>query len=62
MYQFDKSFVWLDWEPNSRSPAHEAYALPIRPPTFSQKSILLIHTCITLISCLFIGGLHPGNI
>ena len=30
--QFHKMLVWLNWELNSRSPAHEARALPIRPP------------------------------
>ena len=31
-YQFDKSPLWLDREPISRSPAHETGALPIRRP------------------------------
>ena len=31
-YLFYKSLVWLDCEPNSQSPAHEACALPNRPP------------------------------
>ena len=29
--KFDKSLVWLDLEPNSQSPSHEARALPIQP-------------------------------
>ena len=31
-HQFYKSLVWLDWEPNSRSPTRDASALTIRPP------------------------------
>ena len=31
-YKFVKSLLWLDWEPNSKSPAHEVHALPIQPP------------------------------
>ena len=30
-YQFHKLLVWLDWGPNSQSPAYEACILPIQP-------------------------------
>ena len=31
-YQFDKSLVWVDREPNSWAPTREACTLPIQPP------------------------------
>ena len=30
-YQFDKSLVWLDWEPHFWSPTQEAHILPMWP-------------------------------
>ena len=44
-YQLNKSSVWLDWEPNSRSPVREAHGLPIRPLHSLAESIFEITRC-----------------
>ena len=50
-YIFVKLFISLDWEPNSRSAAREACAIPVRPPG-------LIITCHCFILPCYFSSLH----
>ena len=53
-YQFDKSLVWRDLEPNSRSPAHETCALLIQPSV--EYVCLLLFYAIVRVFQLYHGS------
>ena len=53
-YKLLKSLIWLDRNPNSRSPAREVRALPVSPP----HSLMAVASFI----CLFVAVLLPSNI
>ena len=42
-YQFDKSLVWLDWEPNTLSPARKTRALPFQLARLVGEPCLRTH-------------------